>query len=616
MENKKKISKSLIISLCLLLATLFAFVPIFTTTGIHVDASTNLIDSTNIQYNENLLSNGDFKLNSNGESSYNVNLSETVDNWFLFYGNLTVNSDGTVTHTSINTWQGIRQIISNPSVLAGKTVTLSAKAYSTDTRFIQLSLLKNGQTATTLGYSSVSNNGEEILSFTVTLPNDITNNDILYVILYTPSLGQSVTYHWVKLELGDTATPLNPPSYNADNLTWIPSHLPYTIDCMFYAFNLWTDGFDVYYSYGSYQYVLDLETLQFTPVTFNGLSSFYGSNIWTDGYDIFYSDHVNLGGTNNHYIYDRSTMSWTPITMTFYDSSYHTIDDFTFDKNYLWNNGDYVIYTFNSINYYFDKSNYSWYPFLVGNLSYGSSVFVIDGSIYSYYDNYLTVYSDAYNNFRSTGVSLNISNFDTYYLWSDGTDTYHSNYDTGTHYVFNKTTLQWDPITSNINFSGYDTFTIDGLVIGNTHILPVTYYDNGYSNGYDLGYDNGYDDGFDTAENVNYDDGYADGYDKGNSDGYDNGYSTGYDTGLSQGNSTGYDNGYLVGYNNGYNEGINDSNTYTFNNLFGAVLDAPVKVFSSLLNFNFLGVNLLSFITGLFTLAVIILIVKLALGGK
>jgi len=39
-------------------------------------------------------------------------------------------------------------------------------------------------------------------------------------------------------------------------------------------------------------------------------------------------------------------------------------------------------------------------------------------------------------------------------------------------------------------------------------------------------------------------------------------------------------------------------------------------VFSDLFNFNFLGINLLGLITGLFTLAMIILIIKLILGGK
>ena len=97
-------------------------------------------------------------------------------------------------------------------------------------------------------------------------------------------------------------------------------------------------------------------------------------------------------------------------------------------------------------------------------------------------------------------------------------------------------------------------------------------------------------------------------------------YSQGYQEGLlaNQDNiyNSGYNVGRLEGYDDGYNSGINDSNQYSFYNLFGAVLDAPVKVFSGLFNFNLLGINLLGLITGLFTLAMIILIIKLILGGK
>lgn len=102
--------------------------------------------------------------------------------------------------------------------------------------------------------------------------------------------------------------------------------------------------------------------------------------------------------------------------------------------------------------------------------------------------------------------------------------------------------------------------------------------------------------------------------------GYNTGYSDGYISGESEGNSSGYKDGYNVGvtegYNNGYNVGISDSNQYSFYNLFGAVLDAPVRVFSDLFNFNLLGVNLLGLITGLITLAFVILIIKLCIGGK
>ncbi len=104
--------------------------------------------------------------------------------------------------------------------------------------------------------------------------------------------------------------------------------------------------------------------------------------------------------------------------------------------------------------------------------------------------------------------------------------------------------------------------------------------------------------------NYGYKAGYTDGYRNGDSTGKANGYASGYNTGLTE------------GYNSGYNVGVSDSNQYSFYNLFGAVLDAPVKVFSGLFNFELLGINLLGLITGLFTLAVIIIIIKKVMGGK
>lgn len=108
----------------------------------------------------------------------------------------------------------------------------------------------------------------------------------------------------------------------------------------------------------------------------------------------------------------------------------------------------------------------------------------------------------------------------------------------------------------------------------------------------------------DLTDNQIYDSGYQDGYNAGNFDGNSQGYQDGYNAGNS------------VGYQDGYVAGLEDSNKYSFNSLIGAVIDAPVSAFTSLLNFEILGFNILGFITGLLTLALIVFIIKLCLGGK
>lgn len=103
-------------------------------------------------------------------------------------------------------------------------------------------------------------------------------------------------------------------------------------------------------------------------------------------------------------------------------------------------------------------------------------------------------------------------------------------------------------------------------------------------------------------------------------DGYAQGFENGYNAGVTDGSNTGYQDGYnagqTIGYQDGYNAGVEHGGNYTFLGLIGAVIDAPVSAFTSLLNFNILGVNILGFVTGLLTLALIIFIIKLCMGGK
>ena len=88
----------------------------------------------------------------------------------------------------------------------------------------------------------------------------------------------------------------------------------------------------------------------------------------------------------------------------------------------------------------------------------------------------------------------------------------------------------------------------------------------------------------------------------------DNAHKQGFDSGYQQGLTQGKDIGYA--------QGSKDQGDYTFLGLIGAVFDAPISAFKGLLNFDVLGVNMSSFVLALFSLAVIVLIVKIALGGK
>lgn len=94
-------------------------------------------------------------------------------------------------------------------------------------------------------------------------------------------------------------------------------------------------------------------------------------------------------------------------------------------------------------------------------------------------------------------------------------------------------------------------------------------------------------------------------------------YQQGFNAGLSEGNNAGYSLGYANGYNEGsnagFNEGVASANDYSFFSLIGAVIDAPITAFKSLFNFDFLGFNMLNFVTGLITFCFVIWIVRLIL---
>ena len=88
------------------------------------------------------------------------------------------------------------------------------------------------------------------------------------------------------------------------------------------------------------------------------------------------------------------------------------------------------------------------------------------------------------------------------------------------------------------------------------------------------------------------------------------------DSAKKDGYNRGYQEGKVAGREVGYQEGIKDNGDYTFMGLLGAVFDAPIQAFKGLLSFEVLGVNMTAFVSSLFGLAVILLIIKLILGGK
>lgn len=87
-----------------------------------------------------------------------------------------------------------------------------------------------------------------------------------------------------------------------------------------------------------------------------------------------------------------------------------------------------------------------------------------------------------------------------------------------------------------------------------------------------------------------------------------------FEEGKEVGKHQGYDEGYRVGQEKGYAEGSKAQGDYTFLGLIGAVIDAPINSFRQMFDFEVLGVNLSSLVLSLFTISIILVIIKMVVG--
>lgn len=96
--------------------------------------------------------------------------------------------------------------------------------------------------------------------------------------------------------------------------------------------------------------------------------------------------------------------------------------------------------------------------------------------------------------------------------------------------------------------------------------------------------------------------------------GYTDGYKNGQANGLEEGKKQANENAYNTGYNAGVIEGASNSNKYTFLGLVSATVDGVIQPLVKMFNFDLLGFNMSGLIMSLFTLFVIITVLRLILG--
>lgn len=110
---------------------------------------------------------------------------------------------------------------------------------------------------------------------------------------------------------------------------------------------IWTDGTDIYYSYGNQQYILDRSTSTWLDMP-SDLSIYLGDDVWYDGNHIYYNDYYS------NLELDRTENKW--VNKTWNDISF-------FYGSYIWTDGTDIYYSYDTDEYKLDRSASTWHPY-------------------------------------------------------------------------------------------------------------------------------------------------------------------------------------------------------------------------------------------------------------
>ena len=144
------------------------------------------------------------------------------------------------------------------------------------------------------------------------------------------------------------------------------------------AYNIWTDGENMYYSIGTRQHQLDKPTATWETKEWSGLTSFDGRHIWTDGEHIYY--------TYNSAQYFLNQALPTPTWQT---KSLSGISDP--DGYYVWSDGVNTYYSKDATQYQLNKTAAKWEPKVWNELADANGIISFWGD-YIWHDNEGTAY--------------------------------------------------------------------------------------------------------------------------------------------------------------------------------------------------------------------------------
>ena len=290
-----------------------------------------------------------------------------------------------------------------------------------------------------------------------------------------------------------------------------------------------------------------------------------------------------------------------------YNSPVNTTDTFTIaynDTSYKLVLHTSLLFTSSTIKFDVDigtydiNGNVTFSNIKLNSLSYTFGEFALDENTGTRYRKFGGCSIVMPVNLYTTELGLDTGSSSPYVYTSSYSKTYNSS-DNSVGFLF-----------SNSHYTNFFTlsFSFEELISSdflNPDIAYVDAFNRGYSEGLSAGNENGYSTGY----HIGYDEGFTAGQD-------DFRNSDEYSYNLQQS----FDSGETYGYVNGYNEGLNDvGNVAHMNTIFTGIIDIalmPVNFFLKILNFEVFGINIGGFVTGLFTITIVIILFRMFFGGS
>lgn len=236
----------------------------------------------------------------------------------------------------------------------------------------------------------------------------------------------------------------------------------------FYGRYIWTNGDDVYYSYGSTHYIWDKEnSIWAMKIWFDNSLSWYGYNVWTDG------ENTYLSNGTSHYIFNKSKDMWESITWYGIDS---------FQGQDIWKHSGNIYCSNGTTTCRLDKTTRTWITATGGGV-YGRYIWTLNDEVYISYVNNSTVYNKKLTNsgwvtqnwngyYPQTGEDVYTYNGNTYYFHGDTPSSGSGASKRGS--VYNPNTNNWDDII-NASYSASSYYGQDVWTDGDKYYVSSLY---------------------------------------------------------------------------------------------------------------------------------------------